>query len=359
MATRPNPPLPASPAPIPGMSPREQRQFDRAIADAGGPSPHAASARPDDEREAEDNARRMREIDAMAAAEAARYPMTMDDGTEVRSERERDVWARGRTAGIGAAFDKSGVDEEVADIRAAVVKARRSVEGWRHGGVWTGPTRREFLELLSAGARINDACAMLDVSRQSAYKLRAREPGFALAWAAASLNARQAIADTLTERALEGVEEMITRSDGSVVIRRRFDQRLATRMLARLDRMADDPAPGLDTAAVRGVASDWEATLDRIGAMRTREVVIDDEPDAAEASAPVSSPSPPAARASDRSIPPAVLMTSAVSTDDKTLHERQPCQPDAAADAPKAAVRDGIWRREAGRGAVAGLTAVA
>ena len=67
----------------------------------------------------------------------------------------------------------------------------------RHDG-WTLTRRREFIEALAAGLSISRACARVGMSRESAYKLRRRDAGFAREWDAALQTAReQAAADFL------------------------------------------------------------------------------------------------------------------------------------------------------------------
>ena len=61
----------------------------------------------------------------------------------------------------------------------------------RHDG-WTAERRQTFLECLAAGATVGLACGRVGLTRQAAYKLRAREAVFALAWDQALLDARRA-----------------------------------------------------------------------------------------------------------------------------------------------------------------------
>jgi len=61
----------------------------------------------------------------------------------------------------------------------------------RHDG-WTPERRRNFLECLAAGGTVGLACDRVCLTRQAAYKLRRREPVFALAWDQALLDARRA-----------------------------------------------------------------------------------------------------------------------------------------------------------------------
>jgi hypothetical protein len=136
----------------------------------------------------------------------------------------------------------------------------------RHEG-WTPDKQRRFLEALSEGHTVIQACAIVGLSKQSAYALRTSPRGasFALGWDAAVLKARDALADELMERAFNGTRDTVTRDDGSIVTRHRHDNRLALAMLGRLDRMADAAkAPGAATAA-RLVAADFAQYIDLIG----------------------------------------------------------------------------------------------
>jgi hypothetical protein len=148
---------------------------------------------------------------------------------------------------------------------------------------WTPDRQARFLAAIAEGHLVRDACAMVGLSVTSAYAFRRRAGGaaFALGWAAANLHAREVLADTLLARAVEGQVETITRGDGSVVERHRYDNRLAQAMLTRLDRLAAaDPAtpaaaslaadaPAAPAAidplrAARGVAAGFDAYLDLI-----------------------------------------------------------------------------------------------
>ena len=57
---------------------------------------------------------------------------------------------------------------------------------------WTPERRKRFLELLAAGLDVRRACAGVGLTRQAAYALRRREPGFAQAWDGALRAARAA-----------------------------------------------------------------------------------------------------------------------------------------------------------------------
>lgn len=98
------------------------------------------------------------------------------------------------------------------------------------------------------------------MSVSSAYALRRRAAGssFALGWSAANLLARDRIADALTSRALDGQVETYTRH--------RYDNRLASTLLARLDRQADDAAGTPAYEAARLIAGGWDGWLHSMAA---------------------------------------------------------------------------------------------
>jgi hypothetical protein len=93
--------------------------------------------------------------------------------------------------------------------------------------------------VLAETGRVSTACEYTRLSKQSAYALRARDPLFAAGWDAASELARAQLADALYEKALDGVSDTITKDGEVVAVRHRFDSRLSTAVLARLDRHCD------------------------------------------------------------------------------------------------------------------------
>lgn len=136
----------------------------------------------------------------------------------------------------------------------------------RYNG-WTADKQKRFLTALSRGHNITQACAIVGMSRQSAYALRdaARGAAFRLGWDAAILRARDVLADELMDRAFNGVRESVTHDDGRIVTRHRHDNLLAWKMLNRLDKRADAACTDTGAAAVRLAAADFEQLLDLIG----------------------------------------------------------------------------------------------
>jgi len=88
---------------------------------------------------------------------------------------------------------------ELPDLAIATHPAQR-----RDG--WTSERRAMFLECLCEKADIRRACARVGLSRQAAYKLRRRDPVFALAWDVALQVAHDAkvrrMVDALPKRTL-------------------------------------------------------------------------------------------------------------------------------------------------------------
>lgn len=132
----------------------------------------------------------------------------------------------------------------------------------RHDG-WTPPRQRAFLERIAEGHTAEAACRHVGLSPASLYAFRRRAAGaaFAIGWDAARLLARDRVADLLTARAIDGQEETITRADGSIVTRHRYDNRLAAYVLTRLDRYADTHDATAAGQGPRVVAGDFDAFL--------------------------------------------------------------------------------------------------
>ena len=109
----------------------------------------------------------------------------------------------------------------------------------RHDG-WLPELRVKFLEALARTGNVGASAYYVQLSRQSAYDLRRRDPDFARAWRAALVLARDVAEDALQERAIEGIEEPVFYHGECVATRRRYDSRLLLAHLARLDRVAEE-----------------------------------------------------------------------------------------------------------------------
>ena len=108
----------------------------------------------------------------------------------------------------------------------------------RHDG-WLPETRVKFLEALARTGNVQASAYYVQLSRQSAYDLRRRDPDFARGWQAALVLARDVAEDALQERAIEGIEEPVYYHGEVVGMRRRYDSRLLLAHLARLDKIAE------------------------------------------------------------------------------------------------------------------------
>lgn len=133
----------------------------------------------------------------------------------------------------------------------------------RHDG-WTPARQATFLRVLAATGNVSAAAREAGMTRQSAYKLRARLAGepFDLAWQAAFACGYDRLAEAAMERALNGTEVPHYHKGELVGTHRRFDERLT---LGLLHLRAGAPAHrrGLPAPALRHVG-DLTAMIDRV-----------------------------------------------------------------------------------------------
>jgi hypothetical protein len=97
----------------------------------------------------------------------------------------------------------------------------------RHDG-WTVARQKEFLELLAATASVSDAARGVGMSRTSAYRLynRADAGAFRAAWDQALAAARNVLATTAFDRAVNGAEEIVYYKGQRIGVRWKFNDRL-------------------------------------------------------------------------------------------------------------------------------------
>jgi hypothetical protein len=143
---------------------------------------------------------------------------------------------------------------------------------------WTPFARRLFLEVLAETGRVSRACEYCQLTPQSAYALRARDPLFAASWDAACELARAPLADALYEKALDGMTETITKDGEVVAERHRYDSRLSIAVLHRLDKRCDRAAEmgGRHLALVRHW-DEWMALVGR-GEEQSAQALLDSPP---------------------------------------------------------------------------------
>ena len=109
---------------------------------------------------------------------------------------------------------------------------------------WTPRRQAVFLRELASTHNVSVAAQAVGMSRQSAYKLRARLHGqpFDLAWQAAFQLRFDILAETAMQRAMEGTEVPHFHKGELIHTSRRFDERLTLGLLALRNKVRR-PAP--------------------------------------------------------------------------------------------------------------------
>ena len=146
-------------------------------------------------------------------------------------------------------------------------EANEALKAVRADYRWSAACQRLFLEELACTGSVTRACAHIGKSPRSAYMLRFRRDGAALAlgWDAAILVARVVVADLLMERALDGYQEVTVKQDDGSRMRQKVDNRLGLNLLMRLDKMAEGQAMRNSAQAhVQIISQDFNAYLDLI-----------------------------------------------------------------------------------------------
>ena len=178
--------------------------------------------------------------------------------SETREERHARVAAEDQAEAIAAAEPF---------VRQAAKEGQVFTPSRRHDG-WTPDRQRAFLAYLADGLTVGDAATLVGLSATSAYAFRNRAAGaaFNIGWSAALLLQRNRLVDELTSRAFRGQTETITHDNGTRSERHRYDNGLALRLLARLDKVAaaDLPDRTGDARATRLAAQEWDRYLDLI-----------------------------------------------------------------------------------------------
>jgi hypothetical protein len=130
---------------------------------------------------------------------------------------------------------------------------------------WNKFKMAEFLRQLAATHSVSAAARSVGMSRQSAYKLRARLKGepFDIAWEAAFRHGYDNLAHAALERALSGVEVPHCHNGELVGTHRKFDERLTVALLAMRNRYGV-PQMGRYTAAAKYHSERWDALLARV-----------------------------------------------------------------------------------------------
>jgi len=134
----------------------------------------------------------------------------------------------------------------------------------RHDG-WTRARQARFLRELAATHCVTQAARRCGMSRQSAYKLRARLKGepFDIAWQCAFRRQYDALAEAALERALNGVEVPHYHRGELIGTSRRFDERLTVALLAMRGSLAMPPPARFDEQALIP-PDDFVALVERV-----------------------------------------------------------------------------------------------
>jgi len=130
---------------------------------------------------------------------------------------------------------------------------------------WCPARMADFLRALAATHCVKEAARSVGMSRQSAYRLRARLKGepFDIAWEAAFQHGYDALAEAALERALHGVEVPVYHKGEQVGSYRRFDERLTAFLLARRNSRGAQRL-GRYTAAAEYWSERWDRMLDLV-----------------------------------------------------------------------------------------------
>ena len=131
---------------------------------------------------------------------------------------------------------------------------------------WSRAKQVAVLQHLAASHSVAAAARSVGMSRQSAYRLRARLKGqpFDRAWAAAFDNVFNALAHAAMERAIHGVPVPYLHKGEIVHTGRRYDERLTLGLLKMRYALLPDPAPFTSNAAAFE-ADDFPGLLSRVG----------------------------------------------------------------------------------------------
>ena len=106
----------------------------------------------------------------------------------------------------------------------------------RHDG-WTGAAQRMFLEILAETGSVPEAASAVDMSEQSAYRLRRSTHGrsFVTAWDIAYRHAAQRLLAMASDRALNAREETVRSSDVPIGMRKVYNDRMLIYLINRHD----------------------------------------------------------------------------------------------------------------------------
>lgn len=130
---------------------------------------------------------------------------------------------------------------------------------------WTGAKMAAFIDALAGSHSVSDAARSVGMSRQSAYKLRARlkDTTFDHAWEGAYQHGFDQLAQAALDRAINGVEVQHYYAGELVGTSRRYNDSLTLALLRNKD-MGGRSAFGRHRDAMNEWQWEWDALLGRI-----------------------------------------------------------------------------------------------
>lgn len=130
---------------------------------------------------------------------------------------------------------------------------------------WCPALMSDFLRALAGTHNVAEAARSVGMSRQSAYRLRARLKGqpFDIAWEAAFQHGYDALHQAALERALHGVEVPVFHNGQQVGSYRKYDERLTCFLLGRRNR-SHAQTLGRYTAASEFWSERWDLMLHEV-----------------------------------------------------------------------------------------------
>ena len=195
------------------------------------------------------------------------YPDEMNDGSKPVTYREYEMWMLGRKYAHELHLGLLDDNRAMAEAHELAEVTRGRVEGYQRARSWSPENQRTFLDLLAGGASVTETCRIVEMSKQSAYRHRARDKYFAVAWDAALELARPRVLEDFVERAREGQLETWQRigpeGQTTLVTRRRYDNAHALRLLDRLERGGEDGTVRDDRVA--DAVADFDGCLAALG----------------------------------------------------------------------------------------------
>ena len=135
---------------------------------------------------------------------------------------------------------------------------------------WTKAKEKTFLEALATSCNVKLAAKQSGLSTSGAYVRRGKDASFRAGWDQALAAGYAQLEMTMLERALHGVEKIVTGRDGTTTVMREYSDRVALALL-RMHR---------DSAAMAGQGADHEEyreacdrIIERLERMREQDLI--------------------------------------------------------------------------------------